>query len=393
MNALKGLRVVDFSKVLAGPLCTQYLGDMGGEVIKVEPPRGDDTRHWPPFHDGTGTVFLSANRSKQSVVLDLKSPLGNEAAQRLIDTADIVVESYGPGVAKRLGIDYETLSARKPGLIYCSISGFGSEGPLRNGKGYDVILQAFSGMMSVTGEEGGPAIRSPISPIDQATGMHAAIGILAAVVRRLQTGAGTRVEAALFDTSLAFMAYVMQSYWERGTEPHRWGSAHESLCPYQVFDTRDQPMLLGVANDALWLAFCREVEAPDLAADPRYLTNADRVRHRGQVLREVSARLADGTCDEWVTRFSRAGIPCAPILSVGEVVAHPHTEASGMIRHLAGDAGKDGVNVVSQPLRFDGERSVPSAAPPALGAHTRPVLQALGYSEEQIGLLAMTASN
>ncbi|KOF54598.1 MULTISPECIES: CoA transferase [unclassified Achromobacter] len=387
MDALQGLRVVDFSKVLAGPLCTQYLGDMGAEIIKVESPRGDDTRHWPPFRDGDGTVFLSANRNKRSVALDLKSEPGREAALRLLASADIVVESFGPGVARRLGIDYDSAAALRPDVIYCSISGFGSQGPLRDGKGYDVILQAFSGMMALTGEEDGPPVRSPISPIDQATGMHAAIGILAAAVKRLRTGKGSRIEASLFDTSMAFMAYVMQSFWERGAEPRRWGSAHESLCPYQVFQASDRPILLGVANDTLWQAFCREVDAPALAEDARYATNAGRVAHREAVLAEVAALLARDTRDAWIERFSRVGIPCAPILGVSEVLAHPHTLASGMIQKLPRGADAQ-LRVVSQPLRFDGERPAAQRPPPALGEHTREILASLGYGPQDIDRIA-----
>ncbi|MCG7326190.1 CaiB/BaiF CoA-transferase family protein [Achromobacter sp. ACRQX] len=383
MDALKGLRVVDFSKVLAGPLCTQYLGDMGAEVIKVEPLKGDDTRRWPPFRQADGTVFLSVNRNKRSIALDLKSPEGREAAQRLIATADIVVESFGPGVAGRLGIDYASAAALRPDVVYCSISGFGGKGPLRRGKGYDVILQAFCGMMSITGEEDGPAIRSPISPIDQATGMHAATGILAAVVRRLRTGKGCQVEASLFDTSVGFMGYVMQSYWERGTEPRRWGSAHESLCPYQVFDASDRPLLLGVANDSLWRTFCDEVGKPELATDPRYATNADRVRNRPEVLALVAQIMREDTRDGWIERLAQAGIPCAPIQAVGEVLAHEHMAASEMIYRFA-DSAHGELNVVSQPLRFDGERPKPTSPPPKVGQHTRQVLTELGYDEAAI---------
>ena len=382
MDALQGLRVVDFSKVLAGPLCTQYLGDMGAEIIKVESPLGDDTRRWPPFHKGEGTVFLSVNRNKRSILLDLKSEASRDVVQRLLKTADIVVESFGPGVPERLGIDYDSVAALRPDVIYCSITGFGTQGPLREGKGYDVILQAYSGMLALTGEETGPPARSPISPIDQATGMHAAMGIVSAVVKRLRTGQGMRIDASLFDTSLAFMAYVMQSYWERGTDPKRWGSAHESLCPYQVFDTRDHPILLGVANDALWQTFCRVVNDTGLAQDPRYETNAGRVSHREQVLKAVGAHMVHETRDAWMEKLSRAGIPCAPILSISEVLAHPHTLASGMIQHLPFAGGE--LNTVSQPLRFDGERSMAQYPPPTLGEHTETILASLGYEPEQI---------
>lgn len=376
MDALQGMRVVDFSKVLAGPLCTQYLGDMGADVIKIEPAQGDDTRRWPPFRQGDGTVFLSANRNKRSVVLDLKSPEGRDAARRLIATADVVVESYGPGVARRLGIDYESARQLREDIVYCSISGFGSQGPLNGAKGYDVILQAFSGMMALTGEESGPPVRSPISPIDQATGMHAGMGILAALLRRQRDGRGCRIEASLFDTALGFMGYVMQSYWERGTEPRRWGSAHESLCPYQVFETADRPLLLGVANDSLWQAFCHEIGRPELAGDPRYATNAERVKHREEVIALVQASLGRDSRDAWIARLAGAGIPCAPIHSLGELLDHPHTAASGMVHRLE-DSRRGPLNVVSQPLRFDGQRPRPSAPPPALGAHTREVLEEL----------------
>ena len=387
MKLLEGLRVVDFSKVLAGPLCTQYLGDMGAEIIKVESPLGDDTRRWPPFRNGDGTVFLSANRNKRSIVLDMKTAAGREAAQRLIQTADIVVESFGPGVTQRLGIDYESVRELRSDIVYCSISGFGATGPLSKDKGYDVILQAYSGMMALTGERDGPPVRSPISPIDQTTGIHAALGIVAAVVRKLRTGQGTKVEASLFDTSVGFMAYVMQSYWERGTEPQRWGSAHESLCPYQAFDTIDKPFLLGVANDSLWQAFCRVTGDSQLAQDERFLTNAGRVEHRPEVLQRVAAILVQDTRDNWLAKLSPAGIPCAPILDLGEMVAHPHTEAAEMVQRVPRGDDLD-LRVVAQPLRFDGVRPAAQSAPPTLGEHTRDILVSLGYSEEEIEAIA-----
>ena len=389
---LEHLQIVDFSKVLAGPLCTQYLADMGAEVIKVETVgAGDDTRSWPPFHEGTGTVFLSANRNKRSIALDLKSPEGQEIARQLIQRADVVVESFAPGVTARLGIDYESAQQIKPDIIYCSITGFGSVGPLKKAKGYDVILQAFSGMMATTGEQDGMPARSPFSPVDQATGMHAAIGILGAVVQHGRTGKGALIEASLFDTAVGFLGYMSQSYWERKTEPRRWGSAHESLCPYQAFETLDKPILLGIANDVLWQTFCRETGAKELADAPALKTNAGRVENRSEVVAAVQAILLQRKRDDWIAQLSLTGIPCASIQGVGEMLNHPHTLESGMVQTWQSGADS-ALNVISQPLRFNGERNAIRSAPPAHGEHTNDILAGLGYSEADIAQLRQNGS-
>jgi crotonobetainyl-CoA:carnitine CoA-transferase CaiB-like acyl-CoA transferase len=286
---LKGLLVLDFSKILAGPLCTQYLGDMGADVIKVEPCRGgDDTRMWPPFHDGDGTIFLSVNRNKRSLALDLKSSEGLAICRRLAERSDIVVESFGPGVADRLGIGYAALREINSRLIYCSISGYGTVGPMKDGKGYDLIAQAFTGMLAMTGEPGGPPMRSPFSPVDQGTGLHAVIGILGALLNRATTGTGVKIEASLFDSAVGFLGYFLQSYWRTGVDPVPPGSGHESLCPYQAFQTSDGQLILGIANDALWQRFCVLAEKPDLADDPRFRTGADRVANRDATVAAVA---------------------------------------------------------------------------------------------------------
>ena len=381
---LTGVQVLDFSKVLAGPLCTQYLSDMGAQVTKIEPyGSGDDTRRWPPFEGGEGTVFMSANGSKRSVALDLKSPQGLEICQKLAAQADVVVESFGPGVAGRLGIDYDSLKVLNPRLIYCSISGFGTVGPMRDGKGFDVVLQAFSGMISITGEPGGPPGRSPFSPVDQGTGLHALIGILGGLLERARTGQGVKVDASLFDTSVAFLAYFLQGFWQRGTEPVRAGSGHESLCPYQVFDTADRPMILGVANDSLWIKFCQLASVPELALRPEYLTNADRVAHRAQCVSEVAALMRTRQRDDWLKVLEQAGVPGSPVHSLGELSAHPHTQASQMVYEYPGIDGRT-LKGVSQPLRFDGERPGGRERPPSLGEHTREVLTEMKYTDQQI---------
>ena len=390
---LQGLKVLDLSKVLAGPLCAQYLGDMGAEVIKIEPPEGgDETRHWPPFRTGsdggrTGTVFLSANRNKRSLAVDLRSAAGRAVVQRLAAQADVVIESFGPGVARRLGVDAATLRVGNPRLICCNISGYGTVGPMRDGKGYDVILQAFCGMLAITGERGGSPVRSPFSPVDQATGLHALIGILALLHERERTGAGGTVEAALFDTATGFLGYFLQGFWERGTEPERPGSGHESLCPYEAFDTADKALILGVANDGLWRSFCKIAELGGVVDHPRFRTNADRVAHRGETVALVRAVLAKKTRDEWIALLSAAGIPCSPLHSLGELSAHEHTAASGMVRHHE-DAQYGALRTVAQPLRFDGERPGLRSMPPAHGADGASVLRAAGYSEAEISALA-----
>lgn len=383
---LGGVRVLDLSKVLAGPLCTQYMADMGADVIKVEAAgQGDDTRGWPPFQDGQAAVFLSCNRNKRSIALDLKSAHGRAVVQRLAAWADVVVHSFGPGVAQKLGVDWEALSEINPRLVYCAISGFGPVGSLSHGKGFDVVLQAFCGMISITGETEGGAVRSPFSPVDQATGLHALIGILAALRQRDASGRGVTVDASLFDTALGFMGYFMQGYWARGTEPARAGAGHESLCPYQDFATADKPIILGIANDALWRAFCALAERPELASDPRFATNAQRVANRAQTLAATRALLAARTRGEWLPALEQAGIPCSPIHTLVEVDAHPHTRESGMVfdyPETGTDAGP--LKGVAQPVRFDGMRLTTSKRPPSLNQDWASVLADAGYSDPEV---------
>ena len=378
---LAGVRVLDFSKILAGPLCTQYLADLGADVVKVEPPNGDDTRNWPPFDDEVGAIFTAVNRNKRGIVLNLRESEGLAIAHALARKADIVVESFGPGVADRLGIGWDQLSALNPRLVYASISGYGTRGPMKEGKGYDLIAQAFTGMLSLTGEPGGPPARSPFSPVDQATGYHAVIGIMGALMQRDQTGCGVKIEASLFDSAVGLLGYFLQNYWLRGTEPERPGSGHESLCPYQAFETADMPIILGIANDGFWRAFCDIAGDPALAGDIRFATNGDRVASRAVLIPLVTAILARRSRAEWLAELATRGIPCSPVHTLGELSAHPQTEASGMVL-------RDGsFQTVASPLRVDGERLALRLRPPALGEHSRAVLAELGYKIDKIDAL------
>jgi crotonobetainyl-CoA:carnitine CoA-transferase CaiB-like acyl-CoA transferase len=392
MQPLEGVKVLDCTKVLAGPLCTQYLSDLGAEIIKVEPAVvGDDTRRWPPLRGDFGSVFLSVNRNKKSLALDLKSPEGRTIIRDLIRKSDVLIESYAPGVAERLGIDYQSAIIDKPDIIHCSISGFGRTGPMGNGLGYDVILQAFSGIMSITGEAGGGPVRSPISPIDQATGMHALSGILAALLKRARTGRGCSLEVSLFETAVAFLGYNLQTYWEKGVEPAKCGSGHESLCPYQAFAASDAPILVGIANDNLWGRFCRAVGRVELISDTRFKTNPDRVAHFQETVALVQSIVSARSRDEWVTLLNKIGVPCAPINSLTEMLAHPHTAARGIVLdYQHPDLGA--LKTIAHPVVFNGEVRAVKSAPPRHGQHTREILASLGYENDRIDALEKTGA-
>lgn len=393
---LHGVRVLDLSRVLAGPLCTQYLGDMGADVIKVESLNdGDETRSWPVFRDTaaglrTSAVFLSVNRNKRSIAIDMKTGAGRELILSLARRADVVVESFAPGVAARLGVDAETLRALNPGLVYCSITGFGTSGPLRHGKGYDLILQAFSGMLAITGEPGGPPMRSPFSPVDQGTGLHALIGILAALYARQRSGKGCTVETSLFDTSTAFLGYFLQNYWETGTEPEKAGVGHGGLCPYGIFQTADKPIIVGVANDSLWRKFCAIAGLADMPDAAGFATNAQRVARRQEVEALVQAALQRHKRAHWFAELDDAGIPCSPVHTLGEFASHPHTVASSMLFGYE-DPHFGTVNGVAQPVRFDGARFAQRQNPPRHGEHTIDVLREVGLSDADIESLMARA--
>lgn len=385
---LDGIKVLDLSRVLAGPLCAQYLGDLGAEVIKVEAVgQGDETRGWPPFPaPGLGTVFLSANRNKRSIAIDMKSDKGRKLVHELARSADVAIESFGTGVAERLGIDASSLRALNERLIHCSISGFGRTGPLKNAPGYDVILQAFCGIMSMTGDEGGGYVRSPISPIDQMTGVHAFSGVLASLLARQKSGKGATIQVSLFDTALGLLGYNLQTFWERGTQPAKCGSSHESLCPYQAFEAADGPIMIGVANDNLWRKFCSVTGLDAIVDDPKFRTNADRVRNRAETLHYAQSVISTNTVSHWNAALNEVGIPCSRINTLAQLLDHPHTRANGMIMQYDHPAAGR-LKCVGHPVTFVGEEREAGSPPPMAGQHTDEVLGEMGFSREAIGAL------
>jgi crotonobetainyl-CoA:carnitine CoA-transferase CaiB-like acyl-CoA transferase len=388
MTPLAGIKVLDFSKTLAGPLCTQTLGDLGAEIIKVEAlGLGDETRGWPPFRrPGLSSVFLCVNRNKRSIAVDLKTDQGRAIVHRLAREADVAIESFGTGVAEKLAIDAPTLRALNPRLVHCSISGFGRKGPLANLGGYDVILQAFSGMMSLTGEDGGGYIRSPVSPIDQGTGTHAVTGILAALIERGRTGQGTTVEVSLYETAMGLLRYNLQSFWEKGEQPPRCGSTHESLCPYRAFEASDGPILLGVANDNLWRKFCALAGLNDIVEHPKFVTNALRAAHRAETDELVQAAIAKRSVQFWNDELAKIGVPCAPINTLRQVLAHPHTAASGALVSYEHPHGGP-VQSVGAPFMLGGQAREAGLPPPMHGEHTRAILREIGYTAQEVAEL------
>jgi len=367
------------------------LGDMGADVIKIESLLGgDETRSWPPCHgEGFGAVFLAVNRNKRSVAIDLKTEAGHAIIHKLAQECDIAVENYSTGVADRLKIGATDLQAINKNLIYCTISGYGRSGPLKQSAGYDVILQAFSGMMSLTGDATSGHIRIPISPIDQVTGLNAATGILAALIKRAKTGVGGKVEVSLLDTAASLLNYSFQSFWERGVQPMKWGSSHESLCPYQAFEASDGPVMIGVANDNLWRKFCVVADLGDMTLDERFNSTSGRAIHRAEVVGRVQAAVSKRGVSFWVEKLSEIGVPVAAINTLEQMLDHPQTKARGIVVDYELSGGNP-IKGIASPLIMDDEPRTAGRPPPTLGEHTMEVLLELGWSAERITELAIS---
>ena len=394
---LKGLRVFDLTRVLAGPTCTQMLGDLGAEVIKIEhPSRGDDTRGFaPPFlpdRDSRPTkesaYFAGVNRNKFSVTLDIAKPEGQEIARRLIAQCDILVENFKPGGLAKYGLDYAGLKDDFPGLIYCSITGFGQTGPYAPRPGYDSLIQAMGGVMSLTGEPEGLPQKVGIPVADLFAGLYAAIGILAALRHKERTGEGQHIDIGMLDTHVAWLANQGMNYLATGENPPRLGNQHPNIVPYQVFATADGAIMLSIGNDATFERFCKAFGLAHLLADERFATNAKRVENRALVTDTLTPVMTSRTTKEWIAALEALQIGCGPINRLSEVFADPHVQARGMVIEMPHEAVGGAVKLIANPLKLSATPPDYRIAPPLLGAHTEEVLgRALGLDAAALAAL------
>ena len=372
---LSGIRVADFSRVLAGPLAAMLLADLGADVIKIERPEtGDDTRGWgPPFVGGDAAYFLSLNRNKRSVTLDLSSDEGRSAARRLALASDVVVENFRPGLMERFGLDHATLAAEHPGLVYCSLTAFGEGDPAAR-PGYDIIVQALSGLMSFTGHPGGEPTKVGVALLDVICGLYACNAIQAALIGRGATGRGARMTVSLFDASVAALVNQAANYLLGGLVPEPLGNAHPNIVPYQLFETADRPIILAAGNDRLFERTCEVIGRPELAADERFATNAARVRNRDALIPLLSAELAGRSAAEWLEALEAAAVPCAPVRKLDEVFAS--AEGAAAIQEID-DPARGLLRLVADPIRVDGRVPPARFPPPRLGEHTDEILAEL----------------
>lgn len=386
-SALSGVRVLDLTRALAGPWCTQNLADLGAEVIKVERPDvGDETRTWgPPYlkdQDGNDTnettYYQSCNRNKKSITVDLATQDGQAELRALAANADILVENYKVGQLGKYGLGYEELRESNPGLIYCSITGFGQTGPWKHRPGYDFVSQGMSGFMSVTGEKDGMPGAGPqkggVGIADLFTGMYSTVAILAALHHRTRTGEGQHIDISLLDSMVAAMSNMNSAYLNGGMVPTRMGNAHQNIVPYGVFETADGHLILGVGNDAQFRNFCKAAERTDLAQAPEYLTNTQRVHARAELVPQIEAILKSLTREEWISRLDNVGVPCAPINSVAEALENEQIEARAMRVDLPHSNGAV-ARLVGSPMKFSRTPISYRSAPPLLGEHNREILK------------------
>jgi len=395
--ALDGIRVLDLSRILAGPWCTQNLADLGADVIKIERPHvGDDTRAWgPPYlKDGNGqdtnesAYYLSANRNKRSVEADMATSEGAALIRELAAASDILVENFKVGGLAKYGLDYDSLKAINPRLIYCSVTGFGQDGPFAQRPGYDFMIQGMGGLMSITGERddlpGGGPQKAGVAVTDIVTGMYATVAILAALQERHRSGLGQHLDIALLDSHVALLANQNSNYFNSGVAPKRAGNAHQNVVPYQVFAARDGHLIVATGNESQYRAYCRAIGVPELGDDPRFATNRLRVTNREVLIAILTEVMLQGRRDDWIAKLEAVGVPCGPINDIAQAFAHPQAQARQLRRDLPHPAGGM-APVTASPLRFSASPVVYRRAPPLLGEHTEEVLrEVLGKSADAI---------
>jgi crotonobetainyl-CoA:carnitine CoA-transferase CaiB-like acyl-CoA transferase len=386
---LDGLTVVDFTRVLSGPYCTMLLADMGARVIKIEhPDGGDDTRAWgPPFVGRESAYFLSINRNKQSLTLDLKKPAAARVLDALLEKADVLVENFRPGTMERLGLGYSALSVKYPRLVYCSISGFGQTGPRRSQAGYDAVVQAEGGLMSITGDASGPSFRLGVAISDIVSGMFAAQGIAMALLARQRTDRGQLVDIGMLDATSALLTYQAGICFATGAAPRRLGNRHPTIVPYETFAAADGDVVIAVGNDEQWQRFCAAADLADIGADSRFATNRLRVENYDQLRPLLAKRMSARKRDEWLKDLRAAGVPCGAVRDVQEVLADPQLADREMVASVE-HSTLGALKVLGIPIKLSDTPGTVRSAPPTLGQHTDPILRNdLGFSEEEVSAL------
>jgi crotonobetainyl-CoA:carnitine CoA-transferase CaiB-like acyl-CoA transferase len=390
---LSGIRVVDLTRVMTGPYCTMMLGDLGADIVKVElPGRGDDTRAWgPPFVGGESVYYLSINRNKRSIALDLKSAGGKDALWRLIERADVLVENFSPGTIGRLGFAYETVRARKPDLVYASISGWGQSGPGFERTAYDLIVQGMSGMMSITGHPGGPPTRLGVPIADIAGGMFAAFAILGALFHRERTGEGQFVDTSMLGGQVALLTYQAGAYFATGRVPGQIGNAHPMIAPYDTFHAADGYVNIAVGNDAIWARFCNALGLEELLADQRFADNAGRITNKAALYAVLEPALAALPVEQIVARLDAAAVPCGPILDIAQVTADPQANSQDLFPPVVHPAAGE-IRLTGFPFHFGATPLQIRHAPPLHGQHTHEILSEAGYTPEEVAALVASGA-
>ncbi len=383
---LQGLKVLDLTQAMAGPMATMLLGDLGAEVIKIEPPAGDQTRLWaPPYIQGISAYFMSANRNKRSISVDLKKPEGLKILKQLVADADVIIENFRPGTLERLGLPHEEAMKLNSRLIFCSLSGYGQTGPQKDWPGYDLTVLASSGLLSLNGEEGRPPIKFGVPIADIVSGMFADIAILGAIYERTKSGKGQFIDMSMLDGNFLILSHQALNYFATGKNPRKLGSAHASIAPYQVFKASDGYIAIAVGTEKLWGDFCRSINREDLMSNPLFTTNRERVENRDKLVEELEATLMKMNTEELSSILHKAGIPVAPINTVEDAINSEHLKARDMVTTMDAPYGK--IPMLGTPFKLSRTPGKLSRAPPELGADTEDILSSAGYSRDEIDKL------